>query len=314
MILWRREPKFKEIVRPERPPEKVYCEVFEGKDPLGKGTCKNEIDWIPRMAGVLVVPDRSSRAYWVGERFGFVGGAFLLYPGTLRPGTCKDDSGEEDMSYLCAYPHLCESEGDWWSCSLERVYFRLRDDIEEVGGRIDRTGHPVYIVRNRLGETFRLVGVYARVYEALRERGGWVRGGDLIDDETRLLKRYTSSLKDFVDRKSDEELEEMYAEYANTLVEVSERLTDLLLKLNHGKVEELPPPGVIPAGLERALSKVESLEFLIELDMLERLAKKEKNEHGWDEGEALEAVLFFNLIQALGLLVYEALIVEMGVV
>lgn len=312
MIFWRRGPEFKKVVRPEEPVEKVYCRVLEGSV-MEASQCRSEKGWFPRLVGVLAIPDRSSRTYRVGERIGVAGGTFLLYPGTLRPGSCTDDKGNASISYLCEYPDLSEFTEEGLTSVTEGRYFRLRDDVEEVGSHLSRFGHPVYIVRNRLGETFRLAGVYARIYEILREKGGWVKGEDLLGEDKELLKRYTEKMGE-IDRMSQDELEELVADFANTLADVGERLTDLLLKLNHGNVEELPPPGTIPADLERLIAKIESYDALLEIQMLSELPQRLKDKYGGDESDAFWSILYSYSTLALGLLVYEALIVEMGLV
>jgi hypothetical protein len=78
-------------------------------------------------------------------------------------------------------------------------------------------------------------------------------------------------------------------------------------------VEELPPPGTVPADLERLLAKHESLEFFNELYTMSDLAEKRKHLYGGDAGEAFADIVSAMIRMALGLLIYEALIVEMGV-
>jgi hypothetical protein len=317
VILWRREPKFKKVVRPEKPVEKVYCRVLEPENVTPGSPCKVEKGEIPRLYGVWAVPHRESKLTWVGEeKFGVIGGTFLLYPSILRPGACTDDRGTAGLAFTCVYPDITEydEDKDKWRYSLKGKYFRLRDDVEEVGGYEDKFGHPVYIVRNGLGETFRMTGVYARLYHVLRERGGWVKGLDLLNSEGDMLWRYRWNLNEFVERKRQEELEELTVEYGNTALEVAGRLTDLTIKLNRGEVGELPQPGRVPADLERMLVELESQELLHEVYVLYDLAEKRRDElGGGDTWEAFWVNYNWYTVLALGLLVYEALIVEMGV-
>ncbi|MCC5990006.1 MAG: hypothetical protein LM558_00655 [Thermosphaera sp.] len=315
MIFWRREPRFRKVVRPEQPLEKVYCDVLNHESPNPDSPCKLEMGEFPRLTGVWGIPHRESKLIRVGEeRYSLIGGTFLLYPATLRPGACVDDRGTARIAYVCIYPDLIEpKDKDLWGYSLKGKYFRLRDDVEEVESYEDKFGHPVYVVRNRLGETFRLAGIYARLYHVLRERGGWVEGGDLLKGELDLFRRYAENLKEFVDRKSQEELEELTVEYGNTFFDVADRVLDLMTKLVRGEVEELPPPGVIPADLERMLAKIESQEFLFEEYTAYDLAEKRKDKFGGDVMKALSYIYDWFTALALGLLVYEALIVEMGI-
>jgi hypothetical protein len=242
------------------------------------------------------------------------GGTFLLYPATLRPGACTDNRGGAGISFYCAHPDIFEyEEGRWVRSVNSEKYFRLRDDVEEVGARWDRFGHPIYIVRNRLGETFRLAGVYARLYEALKNKGGWVKGSDLLGEELELTKRYGMSMGEVVEKMRDEELEELTAEFANAAFEVADRMFNLLSKLNRGMLDELPPPGVIPADLERSLAKVESYESLFEALRQRDLTQELKDQYGGDVVKTLRKIIHANAALALGLLVYEALIVEMGI-
>jgi hypothetical protein len=169
VIFWRREPRFKKVVRPEEPLREVYCSVTEPEKMLHpSGKCKTRDAKVLRLEGVWFVPDRASKIHWVGEdRFWAEGGTFLLYPATLRPGACTGEKGE--IGYFCEYPDIIKDVGEEWEPVEEGKYFRLRDDVVEVGGRRDKFGHPVYIVRNGRGETFRLAGAYARLYHVLRE-------------------------------------------------------------------------------------------------------------------------------------------------
>jgi hypothetical protein len=185
--------------------------------------------------------------------------------------------------------------------------------VEEVGARWDGFGHPIYIVRNKLGETFRLAGVYARLYEALKNKGGWVKGSDLLDEELELTKRYGMSMGEVVERMREDELEELTAEFVNAAFEVADRMFNLLSKLNRGMLDELPPPGVIPADLERSIAKVESYESLFEALRQRDLTQELKDQYGGDVVKTLRNIIRTNAALALGLLVYEALIVEMGI-
>jgi hypothetical protein len=139
----------------------VYCSVKEPEKMLRPGSpCKSRHVPVLRLEGVWFIPDRATKMHWVGEdRFWAEGGGtFLLYPATLRPGTCTGEKG--DIGYTCEYPGIIEYDGEEWKPLEEGKYFRLRDDVVEVGGRRDRFGHPIYIVRNGRGETFRLAGAY----------------------------------------------------------------------------------------------------------------------------------------------------------
>lgn len=315
MIFWRREPRFKKIVRPEQPLEKVYCRVVEPEEPEPDSPCRQAEAEVPRLTGIWAIPHRESKLLQAGggRWFGLIGGTFPLYPAMLRPGDCMDDRGTASAAYICAYPHLVEPKNGQFVYSLEGRYFRLRDDVEEVGYFEDRLGHPVYIVRNRLGETFRLAGVYARLYHVLRERGGWVGGVDLLEGEARLQRRFVERGKEFVDRKRDEELEELTLEYGKAAAGLAERVMDLLGKLDRGEVEELPPPGTVPADVERAFTTIESNEFVFELLILYELAERRKDKFDGDAWKAYSHIGNWFAVLALGLLVYEALIVEMGV-
>jgi hypothetical protein len=315
VIFWRREPRFKKIVRPEQPLEKVYCEVLEPEEPKPDSPCELERGEIPRLANIWAIPHRESKLLQAGggRWFGLIGGTFLLYPATLRPGSCTDNRGVADIAYMCSYPHLVEHKDGKFGYSLEGKHFRLRDDVEEAGYYEDRFGHPIYIVGNRLGETFRLAGVYARIYHILRERGGWVGGVDLLEGEARLQRRLMERAKEAVDRMSQERLEDLTLEYGNAGLDLAGRVSELLTKLDRGEAEELPPPGTIPADIERMLAKIESHEFLFEIYTLGDLAEKTKDGLGGDMGEAYSRTCNWFVVQALGLLVYEALIVEMGV-
>jgi hypothetical protein len=225
-----------------------------------------------------------------------------------------DDRGTASVAYLCSYPHLVEPKNGQFVCSLEGRYFRLRDDVEEVGYHEDRLGHPIYIVRNGLGETFRLAGFYARLYHVLRERGGWVSGVDLLEGEARLQRRFVERGKEVVDRMSQEMLEDLTLEYGRAAADLAERVLDLVDKLDRGEVEELPPPGTVPADIERAFATIESYEFIFEAYTLYNLAERRKNEFDGDAWKAYSRIGNSFAVLALGLLVYEALVVEMGVV
>jgi len=314
VILWRREPRFRKVVRPEEPLKEVYCRVREPAEVKLDSPCRKVEEAIPRLYGVYVVPDRTSRIHWVGERFGVVGGTYLLWPGTLRPGACIDDKGNSGIAYLCTYPDLIWFEGKEWVAPIEEKYFRLRDDVEELGSYEDKFGHPVYIVRNGLGETFRLAGAYARLYHTLREKGGWVKGEDLLDSMQRWSFRFVENAVEFLDRVREHELEELMAELASTLADIAERVSELQSKLIRGEVDELPPPSTVPADLERLLTKYESLEFFNELYTMNDLAEKRKHLYGGDANEAFADIVSAMTRMALGLLIYEALIVEMGIV
>jgi hypothetical protein len=313
VIFWRREPKLKKVVRPEEPLREVYCRVAEPAEVKLGSPCRRVKEAIPRLYGVYVVPDRMSRIHWVGDRLGVVGGTYLLWPGTLRPGACTDDKGNSGVAYLCAYPDFSELPEGMWRIIEADLYFKLRDDVEEVGYHEDKFGHPIYIVRNKLGETFRLAGVYARIYHVLREKGGWVKDDDLLDDTLRLTRRLMASMDEFIGRAGERGVEEVMAELVSTLADIAERVSELQSKLIRGKVDELPPPGTVPADLERLLAKYESLEFFYELETIGDLGNRMKHKFGGDVGEAIRSVASAMTWMALGLLTYEALIVEMGI-
>ena len=313
MILWRREPKLKKIVRPEEPLREVYCRVREPAEVKLDSPCRRWEGVISRLYGVYVVPDRTSRVHLVGDRFAVVGGTYLLWPATLRPGACIDDKGNAGVAYLCAYPDFSELPEGMWRIIEADLYFRLRDDVEEVGYFEDKFGHPVYIVRNGLGETFRLAGVYARIYHVLREKGGWVKDDDLLDDTLKLTRRLMASVDEFISRVGEQGVEEVMAELVNLLADIAERVSELQSKLIRGKVDELPPPGTVPADLERLLAKHESLEFFNELETIGDLGNRMKHKFGGNVGEAIENAASAMTWMALGLLTYEAFIVEMGV-
>jgi hypothetical protein len=76
---------------------------------------------------------------------------------------------------------------------------------------------------------------------------------------------------------------------------------------------ELPPPGTVPADLGRLLRRYESMEFLQEVYFLDEFTERIKHLYGEDENEAFRVNVRSMARLALGLLVYEALIVEMGV-
>jgi hypothetical protein len=312
VIFWRREPRFRKVVRPEEPLKEVYCRVTEPEEVKVGSPCRKVEGTIPRLAGVWAIPHKGSKLIEIGERFGLIGGTFLLYPGLLRPGACFDDKGNSNIAYLCVYPDFSEFTEKGWKAPLEGKYFRLRDDVEEVGYYEDRLGHPVYIVRNALGETFRMTGVYARIYHILRERGGWVEGEVLVKEAADRYFKYLENAKEFVDGVSDEKLEELFVEFGNTALEIADRISDLTIKLTRGEVEELPQPGSIPGDLERLIAKYEPLESLYEMYNLGDLAQAVKHRFE-SEGEALWTALFTTTKLALGLLVYEALLVEMGI-
>jgi hypothetical protein len=103
------------------------------------------------------------------------------------------------------------------------------------------------------------------------------------------------------------------AELAGTLADIAERVSELQSKLIRGKVDELPPPGTVPADLERLLAKHESLEFFNELETIGDLGNRMKHKFGGNVGEAIENVASAMTWMALGLLTYEALIMEIGV-
>jgi hypothetical protein len=263
-----------------------------------------------RLEGVWFVPDRTTKIHWVGEdRFWAEGGTFLLYPATLRPGACTGEKG--DIGYTCEYPDITkylENEKGWKQLEKGK-YFRLRDDVEELGGRTDRFGHPVYIVRNRLGETFRLAGAYARIYHVLRERGGWVEGEELVDKAIDMFLDYWDSVEGFVMRG----YEEILVETITLMERIMNRVVDLWGKLDRGEVEELPQPGTIPADLEELLARYEELEPIKEMLDLDLLAKATKDMYDGNEDDAFWVNTYFITRLSLGLLVYEALVVEMGV-
>jgi hypothetical protein len=95
---------------------------------------------------------------------------------------------------------------------------------------------------------------------------------------------------------------------------LAERVLDLVGMLDRGEVEELPPPGTVPADIERAFATIESNEFIFELLILHELAERRKGEFDGDAWRAYSRIGNSFAVLALGLLVYEALIVEMGVV
>jgi hypothetical protein len=316
VIFWRREPRFRKIVRPDQPLEKVYCRVLEHESPDPDSPCRLERGELPRLANMWAIPHRESKLLQAGggRWFGLIGGTFLLYPSLLRPGSCMDGKGKAGIAYLCAYPHLVEYKDGEYEYSMEGRYFKLRDDVEELGGYQDRFGHPIYIVRNGFGETFRLAGVYARIYHILRERDGWVSGADLQDEEVRLHRRLAERVKEAVDTMSQERLEELSLEYGNTGFDLAGRVSELLTKLDRGEVEELSPPGRVPADIERLFAAIEPKEFFFEFYTLGELAERRKDEFDGDLREAFLHTRDWFTVQALGLLVYEALIIEMGIV
>jgi hypothetical protein len=308
VIFWRREPRFKKVVRPEEPLREVYCRVREPAEVKLGSPCRKWEGTIPRLYGVYAVPDRTSRIHRVGDRLVVVGGTYLLWPGTLRPGACNSH-----IAFVCTYPDFSWFEGKEWVAPILEKYFRLRDDVEEVGYHEDRFGHPIYIVRNGLGETFRLAGVYARIYHILREKSDWAKGEDLVDNMQRWSFGFAKNVDEFISRAGEQGVEEVMAGLVGTLADIAERVSELQSKLIRGEVEELPPPGTVPADLERLLAKYESLEFFFELHVMSDLAEKEKHLYGGDAGEAFDGIVSAMIRLALGLLIYEALIVEMGV-
>jgi hypothetical protein len=311
VILWRRGPKFKKVVRPEEPLREVFCSVTRPEKLLNPDSpCKTTRDPVLRLEGVWFIPDRTTKMHWVGEdRFWAEGGTFLLYPATLRPGSCTGEKG--NIGYFCEYPDITKyiREEKEWEPLEKGKYFKLRDDIEEVGARRDRFGHPVYIVRNRLGETFRLAGVYARLYHVLRERGGWFVGEELIEKAIDMFLDYWDSVEGFVMRG----YEEILVETITLMERIMDRVVDLWGKLDRGEVEELPQPGTIPADLEELLARYEELEPIKEMLDLDLLAKSTKDMYDGNEDEAFWVNTYFITRLSLGLLVYEALVVEMGV-
>jgi hypothetical protein len=312
ILWWRREPRFRKVVRPEEPLREVYCSVTSPEKLLNPDSpCKTTDVKVLRLEGVWFIPDRATKIHWVGEdRFWAEGGGtFLLYPATLRPGACTGEKG--DIGYTCEYPDITkylENEKGWKQLEKGK-YFRLRDDVEELGGRIDRFGHPVYIVRNRLGETFRLAGAYARIYHVLRERGGWVEGEELVDKAIDMLLDYGDAVEGFVMRG----YEEILVETITLMERIMDRVVDLWGKLASGEVEELPQPGAIPADLEELLARYEELEPIKEILDLNLLAKATKDLYDGNEDGAFWVNTAFMTRLSLGLLVYEALVVEMGV-
>jgi hypothetical protein len=148
----------------------------------------------------------------------------------------------------------------------------------------------------------------------LREKGGWVKGEDLLDSMQRWSFRFVENAVEFLDRVREHELEELMAELASTLADIAERVSELQSKLIRGEVDELPPPSTVPADLERLLTKYESLEFFNELYTMNDLAEKRKHLYGGDANEAFADIVSAMTRMALGLLIYEALIVEMGIV
>jgi hypothetical protein len=313
VILWRREPRFRIVVRPEQPLEKVYCDVLEPEEP--GSPCRLVEAEVPRLAGIWAAPHRESRLLQAGggRWFGLIGGTFPLYPSTFRPGDCIDNRGKADVAYTCAYPDLVEHNGKEWRCSLKDKYFRLRDDVEEVGYHEDKFGHPIYIVRNALGETFRLAGTYARLYHILRERGGWVKGSDLMKENEAMFWRYADNVKEAIDRMSQEVLEDLSLEYGKAAADLAERVSELLSKLDRGEVEELPPPGTVPADVERVFTTIESQEFFFEVYTLSELVERWEEKFNGNTRKAFSNIFYWFTGLALGLLVYEALIVEMGI-
>jgi hypothetical protein len=318
-MLWRREPRFRKVVRPEEPVERVYCDVFTHRPEEARGEesrCRSRKGWFPRLAGALAVPHRGSKWHLVDDELCVSGATYLLYPSTLRPGTCVDDRGAAGIAYTCKHPDLFIAgekggQGYNWVYKMKGRYFRLRDDVEEVERYEDRFGHPIYIVRNKLGETFRMAGSYAWLYEILKRRGGWVKGTDLLYEYGKEVKRFVEDTRELRETRSEEELDRLKDEILETFFETLNRIYGLMRKLLYGRVEELPPPGTIPADLERLLVKMESYEGFFEIYSLvyvvERVIKP-----GDDEGDVFVNMLFSHAVLALGLLVYEALIVEMG--
>jgi hypothetical protein len=315
VILWRREPRFKKVVRPEQPLEKVYCDVLEPEVPEPDSPCRLVEVEVPRLAGIWAIPHRESRLLQAGggRWFGLIGGTFPLYPSTFRPGDCMDNRGKADVAYTCAYPDLVEHTGREWRCSLKDKYFRLRNDVEEVGYYEDKFGHPIYIVRNKLGETFRLTGFYARIYHILRERGGWVKGSDLMKENEAMFWRYADNVKEAINRMSQEMLEDLSLEYGKAVADLAERVLDLVGKLDRGEVEELPPPGTVPADIERVFTAIESQEFFFEVYTLSELVERWEEKFNGNTRKAFSNIFYWFTGLALGLLVYEALIVEMGI-
>jgi hypothetical protein len=185
--------------------------------------------------------------------------------------------------------------------------------VEEAGYYEDRFGHPIYVVRNGLGETFRLAGFYARIYHMLREHGGWVSGADLLEGEVRFQRRFVERAKEAVDRMSQERLEDLTLEHLKAAADLAERVSELLTKLDRGEAEELPSPGTVPADIERVFSQIESNEFIFEVYTLYELAERRKDKFDGDAWKAFSHIGDWFAVLALGLLVYEALIVEMGV-
>jgi hypothetical protein len=316
VILWRRaEPRFKKVVRPEQPLEKIFCSILDHESMDPGSPCRRERGEIPRLAGIWAVPHRESKLLQAGggRWFGLIGGTFPLYPSILRPGTCTDGKGKADVAYKCSYPDLVEFDGEEWRGSLKGKHFRLRDDVEEAGYHEDRLGHPVYIVRNGLGETFRLAGVYARLYHVLREKGGWVGGADLVGESIAMFERYAVNLKEILDRMSQEMLEDLSLEYGKAMSGLAERVLDLVSKLDRGEVEELPPPGTVPADIERVFTAIESQEFFFEVYTLSELVERWEEKFNGNTRKAFSNIFYWFTGLALGLLVYEALIVEMGI-
>jgi hypothetical protein len=312
VIFWRREPKFKKVVRPEEPLKEVYCSVTSPEKMWNPDSpCKTTRGPVLRLEGIWFVPDRATKMHWVGEdRFWAEGGGtFLLYPATLRPGACTGEKG--DIGYTCEYPDIIKhiENGKGWKQLEKGKYFRLRDDVEEVGARRDRFGHPVYIVRNGRGETFRLAGAYARIYHVLRERGGWVEGEELVDKAIDMLLDYWDSVEGFVMRG----YEEIFVETITLMERIMDRVVDLWGKLATGEVEELPPPGAIPVDLEEVLVRYEELEPVREMLYIDMLADTTKDLYDGDDVDAFAVNALFITRYSLGLLVYEALVVEMGV-
>jgi hypothetical protein len=134
-----------------------------------------------------------------------------------------------------------------------------------------------------------------------------------VDESITMFERYAENLKEALDRMSQEKLEDLSLEYGKAMSDLAERMLDLVGKLDRGEVEELPPPGTIPADIERVLATIESHEFIFEFYMVGDLAERWKDRFNGDMWKAFSNILDWFAVLAFGLLVYEALIIEMGV-
>jgi hypothetical protein len=124
-----------------------------------------------------------------------------------------------------------------------------------------------------------------------------------------MLLDYGDAVEGFVMRG----YEEIFVETITLMERIADRMIDLQVKLATGEVEELPQPGTIPADLEELLARYEEMEPVREMLYLDLLAKATKDMYDGNEDEAFWVNTYFITRLSLGLLVYEALVVEMGV-